>query len=229
MGLSRDAINHIMWHRGESSASPNPFNDLPELDGVPYVGQATFTKLLAYAQANRYVSPEPFDPAICNGPPITLSALQELTANGTRPLPTGATWTRSRQCSGVLGCGAWSPGAKLGAPENSQIKFREAENNRLYFDVGFARTDTRPDGRLSLDAHTVYAWSFYLSFANEVSQIQPAGIPRYHFDFGSNNTSDVNLVDVTINLTASCLRVSGRMPRTPTYPTEREVVFLSQF
>lgn len=228
VGLSRDAVNNIVWHRNNNGRAPDPFNDLVELDTVPFVGQATFAKLLAYAQEHRYVSPEPFDPAICSGPPLSVARLQELTENGTKPLPTGATWTRTRSCPTQLGCTAWSPGIKQGAPEHSQIGYRQAENNRLYFDGGYYQRSQVPDGLLSIEQTSEYNWSFYLGLVNGSTQLQPSGA-SYHFYAGVNVTSDATLENVTITFTGSCLRMSGRVSSVGTPHTEREVVFLSQF
>lgn len=225
-GIARDAIESIQQHRGGDYS--NPFDNLVELDAVPYVGSGTFFRLLTYARDHGYVSVEPFDPATCTGAPISLSRLQQVTANGTGKFPTGATWVRQRQCSSLLGCGPWSESRKQGVPRDSTATYRQAENNRLVFDVGLYSSRSIPQrGGYSLDNIVQYKWSFLFGAANGVTTI---GAPSGFFDsyYGSNVTSHADLRDVTVTFTDRCLRASGRLPQTQTQQ-EREVVFLMTY
>src|SRR5690348_7349293 len=60
VGLSSRVATNITDHRaGEDgklgTADDDPFDDLAELDDVPYVGKKVFAALLAYAKAHGYV------------------------------------------------------------------------------------------------------------------------------------------------------------------------------
>ncbi len=53
--LRSDAANNLVEHRNGSAGTPNPFDDIKELDDVPRVGPATLQDLLDYAYDNGFV------------------------------------------------------------------------------------------------------------------------------------------------------------------------------
>ena len=123
VGLTKSARANIVADR--------PFATLTALDATPYVGKTTFEKLLAYAIAQGYVggsSTDPFDPASCQGAPMTqadavshFNAGSSYTGLGTFTGPQ----SRSRTCNQLTGCGAWS----AGSPGNAGDVVLETQSN----------------------------------------------------------------------------------------------------
>jgi len=72
VALDVRAASNIVEHRD----SPNPFDDLAELDAIPYVGPVALQRLLAYAEANGYVpdaAPQPAE--LTEGSDLALAVL----------------------------------------------------------------------------------------------------------------------------------------------------------
>jgi DNA uptake protein ComE-like DNA-binding protein len=64
VGLDKRAAENIIAHRAgldaiDDTNDDNPFDDIDELDAVPYVGPAALAKLVAYAHAQGYVDADP--------------------------------------------------------------------------------------------------------------------------------------------------------------------------
>lgn len=109
----------------EGSEDDVPYETLAQLDAAPYVAQAAFSKLLAYALANGY-APEPVDPFsddFCADGPFTYEdALAHLQPGQNFPktlsLVEGGLRTYSRTC-GPTGCGEWKSSSE---PVRGKIK-----------------------------------------------------------------------------------------------------------
>ncbi|MGH1348011.1 MAG: hypothetical protein ACRBN8_41030 [Nannocystales bacterium] len=72
VGLDVRAASNIVDHR----ETPDPFDDLAELDAIPYVGPVALQRLLAYAEANGYVpDPEPDADDLSEGSDLALAVL----------------------------------------------------------------------------------------------------------------------------------------------------------
>ncbi|MGE5185303.1 MAG: hypothetical protein ACM31C_24710 [Acidobacteriota bacterium] len=119
-----------------------PFTTLKQLDDVPYVGPIALAHMLAYAEAQGWVtSPppttDPFDPASCTGAPIT----QQQALAYFAPAATEAAIApyhvsiRSRACNQLTGCAGWQPaswrlnswaGAISEAPVDGMLDFQLA-------------------------------------------------------------------------------------------------------
>jgi hypothetical protein len=227
VGLVTRAANAILAHRagadGEAgTADDDRLDDLAELDAVPWIGEISFGHLLAYAEANGYVDVDPFAEASCSGPAITLDRLQALTDGGTRALPNGRTWIRSRTCDGALGCGPWGEPQELVEPGESTLTYTTATG--LAFRAAYDRTESvlLPQGYL--DRITRYEWRFTMTDA-ATPEIEP-GIAHHYYWFGDNVSSYDDLEDVALTFTGDCMRASGHLSDAD---TEREVVFLATF
>lgn len=227
VGLVTRAANAIIAHRagtdGElGTADDDRLDDLAELDAVPWIGEVSFGHLLAYAEANGYVDVDAFSAASCSGPAITLERLQALTANGTRALPNGRTWVRSRTCNGALGCGGWSEPQELAEPGESTLTYTTTTG--LAFRAAYDRTESvlLPQGYL--DRITRYEWRFTMTDA-ATPELVP-GIAHYYYWFGDNVSTYANLEDLSLTFTGDCMRASGRLSSAD---GEREVVFLARF
>ncbi|HET9485502.1 MAG TPA: hypothetical protein VFO79_16190, partial [Xanthomonadales bacterium] len=118
VGLAGNATAQILKHRAgpdgmHGTADDDAFDTLVELDHVPFVGLKTFTKLLAYARTNGYVpttppsTNDPFDPASCSGPPMTIPEIDARIGD----LALYQFKIRTRDCKRVEGasptCTAW--------------------------------------------------------------------------------------------------------------------------
>lgn len=195
---------------------------MKELDGVPYVGPATFAKLLDYAHANGFVTANPFETP-CEGSPITLEELQGLSANGTAKLPSGATWTRTRTCNGALGCGPWSKPIKLGMPVDTTTSVM-AIGADIHIQTEFRHSRPLPT---SLEEETRYRWDFDV-------ELTPTGGARdligwYHYVYGATTGVSRRLEDASATFTSSCLSLTGRHRIGSPMTTETEVMQLTTF
>jgi hypothetical protein len=228
VGLAETAVKAILAYRKREGIDTwfNPFDTLKELDDVPYIGSSAFSKLLAYADDNRYVTPNPFEPSACEGSAISLARLQELTQNGTAKLPTGATWVRSRQCSGPLGCGPWSTPRKLGEPKHSQLGYR-AIGDKIAFEPDYRRSVSTLLPQGYLDNILQYHWSFLLT-PGAPSSLGTASGYVYSW-FGSNVSSQVNFDAPTVTFTDECMRAYAHFPQGNQYQPETEVVLMTTF
>lgn len=110
VGLATKAADNILAYRNgddetASTADDEKFESLAELDAVPFIGPIAFGKLLAYAQANDLVEDapppavdDPFDPAACQGPAMSMQAAEVRWAANHR-LGTYQLQLRKRTCT----------------------------------------------------------------------------------------------------------------------------------
>lgn len=86
VGLGAVVSDNLVAHRAgqdglDDTSDDDLFDDLLELDRVPFVGSTSFSKLLQFARANGYVPQanpdDPFDPASCDGPPMQLAEIDQ--------------------------------------------------------------------------------------------------------------------------------------------------------
>lgn len=80
VGLDARAAANILEHRqganADSSADDDLFDDLAELDAIPYVGPSALQRLLDYARANGYVlEPDPEVDPLAEGSALALGVL----------------------------------------------------------------------------------------------------------------------------------------------------------
>lgn len=72
VALDARAASNIVEHR----ETPDPFDDLAELDAIPYVGPVALQRLLGYAEANGYVpDSEPQSDELTEGSELALAVL----------------------------------------------------------------------------------------------------------------------------------------------------------
>ncbi len=72
VGLDVRAASNIVEHR----ETPDPFDDLAELDAIPYVGPVALERLLSYAESNGYVPDAEPEPApLAEGSDLALAVL----------------------------------------------------------------------------------------------------------------------------------------------------------
>lgn len=230
-GIGQNALREIWNHRDgtdnlASSADDDLFNDLAELDSLPYVGRGAIQKLLAYAQANGYVSPNPFEANACTGSPLTLARLQEVTQNGTAKFPTGATWMRERRCNGALGCSAWSTPAKLAKPIDSNLTYGSSTPNEIGFMARMYSRQTIHSHRYpSYDSISDYYWTF--KFTTSPLSLVSSSM------FGNAASSGVRINDTQLTATDHCLRLVGNIKLLDASYSpngiEREIAFMVQY
>lgn len=233
VGLVTRAANKIIAHRAGADGvldteDDDRFDDLEELDAVPWIGEISFEHLLEFARAHGYVAVDLFSADSCTGPAITLAELQTHTANGTRPLPGGQqTWIRSRTCSGALGCGDWGAPRELADPGVSSLSYTTSAG--LRFRAAYDRSEivSLPQG--PLERRSSYEWNFALTTAT-TPEIIP-GIAVYDHWFGDNVSGRVAIEDVALTFTRDCMRAYGRLPASGETSTssEHELVFLATF
>lgn len=211
-GLGPKATAHLLADR--------PISDLAALDAVPYIGATAFAHLLAYARAHGYVVTSVFDPSSCTGPTISQSELQTLTANGTKPLPHGATWKRYRSCSQALGCSAWSAPAQQGTPEQSTGSYSTYAN---YVDLYLQANYISDAGG--------QAWNIKIDWNAQLAIDTGKIIPTTGGD-GDQYVNDTYTFDtMTVTFTDHCLRAYGDfIPDHSASPwTEYQDVWLATF
>lgn len=111
VGLAAKAADNIIAYRNGDDEAANTsddekFDSLAELDAIPFVGPIAFGKLLAYAQANDLiednaptpVTDDPFDPAACQGPNMSMAAATQRWSADSR-LGTYQLHLRKRTCT----------------------------------------------------------------------------------------------------------------------------------
>jgi hypothetical protein len=222
--LTENATKAILDYRKREGIDTwfNPFDSLKELDDIAYVGASAFGKLRAYAEANGYVTPDPFQ-TTCSGPTIDLTRLQEITANGTAKLPSGGTWIRTRSCNGPLGCGAWSAPKKLGEPRNTSIEYAVA-GAKIRFQAKYHRSVATLLPQGYLDNISELQWNTLVTPGTPSTLAAPTGF-SYTW-FGSNVTTTRNFSKTEIAFTNHCMRSFGQLTlENQTQPTT-EVIHL---
>lgn len=111
VALAAKAADNIVAYRAGDDETPGTSDDetfetLAELDAIPFMGPIAFGKLLAYAQANDLVendpppaaSDDPFDPAACQGPQMSMQAAAARWSSNAR-LGTYQLELRKRTCT----------------------------------------------------------------------------------------------------------------------------------
>lgn len=223
-GIGPRAAKAILKFRNGPDGSLGGYDDrritsLQMLDAIPYVGVTAFGKLLAYAEAEGYVTVNPYRTP-CTGTMVTKSELQTLTVNGTRTLGMGGAWQRTRHCNGPLGCGPWSAPTKRTRAYGGTSYYIAPGNNEISFIT-----------RIQNDRYTDVSWQFGLTPKDSGSQLRPLS-QRFSFWDGVSSRWTGDLVDAKIVFTGHCFQASGRTgstnPSTGTV-TELELVYAQEF
>ena len=240
VGLTKQAIDQMLLRRdGADKASgtvdDNLFDTLRELDDVPYIGAGSFSRLLTFARANGYVTAtpppppptaNPFDPASCAGPTMTMMRVQEVTANGQRAFPTGTTWSRTRQWNGALGFGPWSQPTKLGTADSTTLTYTPTANN-VQFTSLFDRTEAVQTANGTSNARTQYRWKFWL----QPNTTPSTGISDHRYtrivDGSIKDDRGFNGLDLQLN--DKCTRVYGKLQARNVGELEQEIVSITRY
>jgi hypothetical protein len=116
VGLAQRAADNLVAVRVGDDGLPGTtddatFHTLAALDAVPFIGPIAFGKLLAYARDNDLVgdvpsgTQDPFDPASCAGPAMTMATARSLWNSGHAELGTYQLAVRTRTSATA----SWQP------------------------------------------------------------------------------------------------------------------------
>jgi hypothetical protein len=118
--LTSDALSIVACPASDASCPAGSFSVTCK-DGTHQV--ATTQQIQQDQICNPAPQPDAFDPASCTGPSMTRSeAAAKFAAGGTSAmLGSFQIYVRTRTCTNVTGCGAWSPAHFSSAPETGKL------------------------------------------------------------------------------------------------------------
>ena len=230
VGLAAKAADNVLAYRSgddetAGTADDEAFESLAELDAVPFMGPLAFGKLLAYAQANDLVGDipvvtpveDPFDPASCQGAPMSHADADARWAARQGRLGTYQLAIRKRTCTGADAstCGAWAPKPII------ELDWRNDASG--FFEL------RKYDGeiRLVMQARTCRESSYYGADSDELVGASCDGIGHdlycYSYNISrrcgaptvpaDNLTVDGTFIEFTGTLTENCVRLVSTKSR----------------
>lgn len=247
VGLAAKAVDNVIAYRNGDDETPGTTDDqafetLAELDAVPFIGPVAFGKLLAYAEANDLVGDipiigaveDPFDPASCQGPPMSMADANHRWSTNQARLGTYQLAIRERSCTGAddSTCGAWAPMSlsaldwrndasgffelrKWDGEVRLVLQARMCEQSS-YYGQGEALVGTTCDGI----GHDLYCYVYNIS--------RRCGSPNFPAD---NLLVGSTFIELAGTLTENCVRLTSRKSRSGAggSRTEYETAVLERF
>lgn len=219
IGLGATTVKRLLAHRdgpdGRARTNDdNLFDSLTELDGVPYVGVASFQRLLAFARDAGFVVADPFASGACDGPTITRAEIDEVSHGGTGRLPGGRAYKRTRTCAAPGACGPWSAATLL---DGTATFLYEGSANDMFFSFGWETSNPAT-------ATGERAW-----WGVEVSNDGTLARVNVSADVWGPSVSDAhNAQGVPVTITGDCVRASVHVPANRN-GLERAYVYLNWF
>jgi hypothetical protein len=214
IGLAENAYTQILKHKAgadgvNGNADDVAFATLTELDEVPFVGLQAFEKLIKYARSHGYVhvtAGDPFDPASCTGPALTLGEIDDRLGD----LALYQFKMRERKCTDTNGqktCEAWHDKA------NGSLSWATSTAGTLHLgktDGGDRHLWLFAQRQCAPGSYTSWSGSSCSGLGGELNCTSYRGCDGKPFQvYGSSTPFDEPYINFKGNLTARCARLTA--------------------